>query len=82
MANQGHVDSTTCHWKFFQGGFRRYPILSKVQQLQIYDLSENRCLMSNPHALRHETYLESPGLYYMIMERPALQMRTVFFLFF
>ena len=34
--------------------------------------------MSNPLALRHETYLESPGLYYMIMERPALQMKHIF----
>ena len=64
---------------FSKGDFGVTRLLSMVQQLQIYDLSENRCLMSNPHALRHETYLESPGLYYMIMERPALQMRTVFF---
>ena len=67
---------------FSKGGFGVTRLLSMVQQLQIYDLSERRCLMSNPHALRHETYLESPGLYYMIMERPALQMRTVFFVFF
>lgn len=64
---------------FSKGGFGVTGLLSMVQQLQIYDLSEKRCLMSNPHALRHETYLESPGLYYMIMERPALQMRTVSF---